>query len=279
MSKKHDFIEHSILGAVRFLKEATLVEAQAQRQGMLQTWDPRFKTMALVVLIVTAVSLKHAQTIGVLYGLCLVMALWSRLPLGYFLLRTWTFIPLFSLVAALPALFSVVSPGPALWSTKIFGFAVTITAPGIKTAVLFVARIATAVSLAVLLSLTTKHSQLLQALRAFRVPRPFILTAALMYRYLYQLAVMVENTFIAIKSRVGVVDHHRKGQVLVAWNITNLWNRANHMNEEVYLAMHSRGYMGEAQVLNQGKPRARDWWATMVVVTIALGLFWMESKL
>ncbi len=279
MRKKHDFIERSLLAAVGFLKEATLIEAFAQRQGLLQAWDPRFKTVALLALIVTAVSLKHPLTIGLLYGLCLLLALASRLSLGFFLLRTWMFIPLFSLVAALPALFGFVSPGPPAWSAQLFGFALTITVPGIKTAVLFVARITTAVSLAVLLSLTTRHGELLQALRTFRIPQPFVLTAAMTYRYLYQLAVMVENSFTAIKSRVGVIDHHRKGQDVVAWNMANLWHRVNHMNEEVYLAMCSRGYTGEARVLNKRKARAGDWWWTAAAVVLVSSLFWMDAGL
>ena len=272
--KKSDFIERSILSALAFLKDATLSEEYANRKGLLQSLDPRLKTISFFAFLVTAVSLKNVVLIGTLYGLCLLLAFLSSIPVRHFLVRTLLFIPLFSLCIVLPTLFSIVTPGEPVWSFNILGISAVITRPGFDGALLFVVRIATSVSLVVLLSLTTRHSELLKVLRVFGVPPIFVLTVSMSYRYLYLFATMVENIFTAVKSRVGVVSHQRHGQNIVAWNIANTWNRTTQMSEEVYMAMLSRGYTGEPRLLSEFQATPKDWVWLVCAVILCAGLFY-----
>jgi len=271
---QRDFIERSILSALVFLKDATLSEEYANRKGLLQSLDPRIKTLSFLAFLVTAVSLKSSVLIGYLYVFCIMLAFLSSIPVKYFLMRTLLFIPLFSLCVVLPTLFSRVTPGELVWSFNVFGFNGVITRPGIDGAVLFVVRIATSVSLVVLLSLTTRHSELLKVLRVFRVPQVFVLTVSMCYRYLYLFATMVENIFTAVKSRVGVVSHQQRGRDVVAWNIANTWNRTTQMSEEVYMAMVSRGYTGEPRLLYEFHATLKDWVWLLSASIICAGLFY-----
>lgn len=272
--KRRDFIECSITSALSFLKDATLSEEHAGRKGFLQSLDPRVKTLSILAFLVTAISLKSALLIGVLYLLSLFLVFISSVPIGYFLIRTWVFIPLFSLAIVFPALFSVVTPGEVLCSFHLFGFEGIITRPGVDGAVLFVVRIATSVSLVVLLSLTTRHSELLKVLRAFGISQLFVMTVSMSYRYLYLFATMAENIFLAIKSRVGVVSHQKMGQRVVAWNIANTWNRTTQISEEVYKAMLSRGYSGEPKLLSKFQTTPKDWVWLFCSLMICATLFY-----
>ena len=275
MAKKNNFIERSILSAVSFLKEAVLCEEHAVRGGFLQSLDPRIKTVTFLLFIITAVSLKTAVSVGWLYLLCLILAFCSNVPMVFFILRTWVFIPLFSLFIAIPALFSVVTPGEPVCEFIFLGIKLVITRQGLDGAILFVTRIATSVSLVVLLSLTTRHAELLKVLRGLGVPKVFVLTVSMCYRYLYLFAVMVENIFTAVKSRVGVAVHYTRGQQIVAWNIANMWNRAYRMNEDVYNAMLSRGYTGEPRLLSKFHTRFRDWlWLSVSVFACVAFFYW-----
>ncbi|NTW51851.1 MAG: cobalt ECF transporter T component CbiQ [Chlorobiaceae bacterium] len=268
--RKSDFIERSILSALAFLKDATLSEEYANRRGFLQSLDPRIKTISFLAFLVTSISLKSAVLISALYGLCLILVIFSAIPVGYFLMRTLLFIPLFSLCIVLPTLFSAVTPGEPLWTFHLFGINAIITRQGLGGAVLFVVRIATSVSLVVLLSLTTRHSELLKVLRFLGVPQIFVLTVSMCYRYLYLFATMVENIFTAIKSRVGVVSQQQQGRQIVAWNIANTWNRTTQMSEEVYMAMLSRGYTGEPRLLSEFHAMPRDWaWLFCALIACA----------
>jgi len=275
---KRNFIEQSLMSAVSFLKDATLCEEHASHNGFLQSLDAKIKTISFFVFLLTAVFLKSALLIGLLYAFCLILAVMSQVPLTFFLLRTWVFIPLFSFCIAIPALFSFVTPGEPVWFFYFLGVKFIITRPGLDGAILFVVRVATSVSLVVLLSLTTQHTQLLKVLRIFGVPQVFILTVTMSYRYLYLFAQMFENIFTAIKSRVGVVSGHPKGQKVVAWNIANMWNRAEQMNEQVYLAMLSRGYTGEPSVLTKSHPEYKDWAWLLFSLTICAMIIYLVYR-
>ena len=160
MSNRCDFINRSLSSAVDFIKNATLCEENALRKGFLQSLDPRIKTISFLIFLLTIVSLKGIAFIWCLYALCLFLTCISRIPIGFFLIRTWVFIPLFSLCIAIPALFSFVTPGTAIGSFYFFGSSLVITKQGLDGATLFVARTITSVSFVVLLSLTTKHAAL-----------------------------------------------------------------------------------------------------------------------
>ena len=73
------------------------------------------------------------------------------------------FIPLFSFCIAIPALFNFVTPGDPVWFFYLFGIKFIITRPGLDGAILFVVRVATSVSLVVLLSLTTQTHAIIES--------------------------------------------------------------------------------------------------------------------
>jgi cobalt/nickel transport system permease protein len=246
MKMSNSFIQRSILGALAFLKELIFSEELAMRQGFLQSLDPRIKLATFLLLIVQIVLTRSILILFFLYLFCGLLVLISKINLGYFLKRTWIFIPLFALLIAIPAAMI-----------------------NVYSAIIFVMRVLVCVSFAVLLSITTKHFELLKALRFFKVPQVFVMTMGICYRYIYLFVEMIQQTFLAIKSRVGVLVHYKSGQKIVAWSMAVLWQRCVKLNEEVYSAMLSRGYQGEAVSWNDFKIKARDWmWLVMVVIII-----------
>lgn len=206
--------------------------------------------------ILLGVSQHNAYPLLLLCGLALGLARISRIPLRFYMLRSWIFIPVFALLIAIPSLFSVVTPGTPL----IHIGPLLITRQGLFGATIFVLRVLNSVSYAVLLNLTTPHSRLMKALATFRIPDIFIMTLSMSYRYIYLLSEIIGNTFTAIKSRVGFTIARADGQRLVTWNIASLWQRSYQMNEEVYHAMRSRGYNGHPVIDHDFSLSRQDWW-------------------
>ena len=246
-------------GVLSFLKNSIFAEEYALRRGFMQSLDPRIKILSFVFFIIATLLTGNILVILCLYLLCLFLACISKINPGFFLKRTWVFIPLFSLFIALPALFNNFTPGEELISFKAAGLALVVTRPGTLTFLLFVLRVATTVSFAVLLSITTRHFELLKVLRIFGIPQTFVMILGICYRYIYLFIGIIENTYLAIKSRVGTVVDYKRGQQIVGWNIAFLWARSYQLNEDVYKAMLSRGYSGEPYVLGDFKARLRDW--------------------
>ncbi|MBU0599233.1 cobalt ECF transporter T component CbiQ, partial [bacterium] len=239
----------------------------AAKKGFLQSLDPRIKVITFILFLITILLIKSITLCLCLYAVCLVLAYFSNVHLGFFLKRTWIFIPIFAFFIAIPAIFSIWTPGKALLVVNMLGAKIIITQQGLFGAILFVTRVLSSVSFAILLSLTTKHFALLKVLRIFGIPQVFIMTLGMSYRYIYLFLEVVENTYLAIKSRVGRQLHYKKGQHIVAWNISSLWHRSYYLNEAVYSAMLSRGYTGEPVVADDFKTKKRDWvWLFLTVI-------------
>lgn len=270
--KNNMFIERSIVGALAFLKESLFAEEYALRYGFMQSLDPRAKIIGIMMFIAAILFTRSIRVIIVLYGVCLLLAFFSRIHLLFFLKRTWVFIPIFSVCIALPAFFSIVTPGEPLWSIQGAGFVLTVTKQGFYGAILFIARVTASVSCAILVSITTRHFVLLKALRVFGIPSVFVMTLGMCYRYIFLFLNIVENTYSALKSRVGGKVHYTKGQHIVAWNISSLWYRSYQLQESVYHAMLSRGYRGEAFVFEEFRMKSRDWLWLVAVSLLVTGV-------
>lgn len=273
---KNNFIERSLLGALSFFKESIFAEEYATQKGFLQSLDPRMKMFTLLLFILQILFTKSMMVLLCLYGLSLVLAYLSNIRLGFFLKKTWIFIPLFSLFIAIPAMLSMVTPGEALVTWHIGAANLIITKQGLLGAMLFVLRVITSVSHVVLFSLTTKHFELLKVLRTFKVPQVFVMILGMCYRYIYLFVEIVEDTYLAIKSRVGTGTHYKKGQHIVAWNIAYLWTRSYQLNEDVYKAMLSRGYRGESFLLHDFKTQAKDWLWLSIAIFMSFGIWYLN---
>jgi cobalt/nickel transport system permease protein len=272
--KARGFFEKTFNDITGALEQTLFAEEIARQVGLLQSLDPRAKLVgALAVLI--AISASHDLIVLLaLYLLTLPIASASRVPMGFFLKRVWVFMPFFTGVVALPALFNVFTPGTPvitlidLASPRMF---LAITQPGIITAAFLLLRVGASVSIAVLLVLTTRWATLLKALRVLRVPQAFVLILGMTYRYIYVLLHAANNFFLARQSRVvGRVSSADNRRWLAA-SMGALFAKSYALSDDVYLAMQSRGFRGEAQVMESLIWRTADWvWLGAFVAVAAI---------
>lgn len=270
------FIEKTLGDLSGALEQSLFAEDLARRPGWLQALDPRAKLLgALAVLL--AVSLAHnLVVIAALYLLTLPVALASQVPMGFYLKRVWLFMPFFTGIIALPALFNVFTPGPALLTLIATpGFTLSVTQPGAVTAAFLLLRVGTSVSIGVLLVLTTRWASLLKALHVLHVPQVFVLILGMTYRYIYVLLQSANDMFLARKSRVvGRVSGSDDRRWLTA-SMGVLLSRSYRLSDEVYLAMQSRGFRGEVQIMDGFNWRTADWLALAAFVGVAALAVWL----
>jgi cobalt ECF transporter T component CbiQ len=267
--RRGGFVEKTIGGAAGVLRQALFSEDTAAVGGLLQRIDARVKVLTLTGLLLAVALTRHIPVLLVAYAATVALAAASRLPVRFFVKRVWLFIPLFTGIVVLPATLSVITPGDVVvplgsW----FGHDVGITAQGLRSAGLIVARVATSISLVLLLTLTTPWNRLLAALRSLAVPRVFVLVMAMAYRYVFHLLHAVTDMYTARKSRMPSSDRDvRAGRAFVSATAGALFGRANALADEVHLAMVSRGFTGEVRTLDRFRVRALDWaWAAAALV-------------
>lgn len=274
--KTGGFLERTILGAVSLLKETVSAEGVAGRKGFLQDRDPRFKLLGTILLLATVLMSKSVAELSAVYCAVLILTGVSSIGLLLFLERTLLFVPIFSLFIVVPAIFDVVTPGEPLASFRLLGWNLAITRQGVDSAIIFFMRVLDSVSIAVLLVLTTRQHVLLKTLRIFRVPQVFVMTMSMSFRYIFLLLDIIQRMFIAIKSRVGFVSSSKEGRRVVTSTMAGLWLRSYRLQSQVYDAMVSRGYSGEAYVLDEFKATAGDFAFSALALCALIGTLWLN---
>jgi cobalt ECF transporter T component CbiQ len=265
-------VEKTLDGLAKVARQALMSEEVAARNGLLQRLDARAKLLGVLGLLIAVGLVRHIPVLLGFYALTLVLAAASRIGLPWFVRRVWLFIPLFSGLIVAPAMFSFVTPGEIVlplghW----FGHEVGLTRQGLTSAGLIVCRVATSISLVVLLTLTTSWPRLLSALRALLLPRLLVLVLGMAYRYLFVLLDAVSEMVTARKARtVAGRKDGRRARAVAGFSGGALFGKAHSLSEEIHQAMLARGYRGEARTLERLGFRVADaaWLAACVLLAV-----------
>jgi len=258
------FAEKTLRSTSNILEKSLFLEEFVSRVGLLQQIDPGAKLISTLLLLLAAALTRNIEVLLGLYALTLLMALASGIPLGVFIKRVWLFIPIFAGIVVLPAIFSFVVPGKAL--VTIGG--ISITQPGVQTAVTVLLRVAVSVSLAALLVLTTRWEQLMRALTVLRIPKTAILVLEMTYRYIFLFLKTADGMHLARKSRMIRRLSGAEERRWVASRLGNLFQKSQRLSEDVYLAMQSRGFTGEIRTVY--RPRFGSIEVAWLIVTAAV---------
>lgn len=279
--RKGSYVQKTLTGGADLLRQVMFSDETSATPGLLQRLDPRAKILGLLGLVVAGAFLRTIAALLVLYALTLVLAAASRLSVRFFIKRVWLFVPIFTGIVLIPATLSVVTGGHvvlALWHWH--GHPEGFTSQGLTSAGLVVCRVASSISLVVLLALTTPWTRLLASLRALGMPRMFLLVIGMAYRYLFLLLGSVTDMYQARASRtIGTERHDRGARAFVAASAGALLGRTMAMSEEVHQAMTARGYRGEARVLAQSRPAAADLLFVLAAAVLAAALVVGERML
>jgi cobalt/nickel transport system permease protein len=273
MSSYRTYLEKNLFRLSHAIQESMFAEEAAAKPGWLQRVDPRIKLGGLLLLILSCSFSHELLPIVLLFLFSILLVAGSSLLSFSFFRRLWVFIPLYTLLIALPALF--LTSGDALFAIPVTGW--TVTVQGFRTAILLVARVTTTISLLLLIVLTTRWSALLKALRWMGLPHLLVFMLAMTYRYIYVLLQSMTALFLARQSR-------RVGPE--AWRSTKEWfgaisgallGKSYSLSSEIYLAMTSRGFRGEPVLLENFKTKSHDWlWLLLFVSLAGVTFFWKQ---
>ncbi len=266
---RRSFAQKSVDTFSGFLLDDFYAERIAARKGLMQGLHPGVKVATSLVLIFAASCLHSWASLLLLNLYVLLLAYMSAVPPGLFLKRVWVFIPIFTAVIVFPTLFNIVRPGEPLVVLLHYGghHQLTITRQGTQAAVLFVLRVAACVSVAVLLTLTTRWAYLMRGFGMIGVPTLFLKILEMTYRYIYVLLNGAQDMFEARRSRTVARTSTREQQRFVGNTMGSLWMIALSLSEEVHAAMLSRGYTGTPHTLSNSRIGGLDWlWAVFIVL-------------
>jgi cobalt/nickel transport system permease protein len=287
---KKSFVSKTIDGVLNFFQETIRSEGFYKLDGLLQSLDPRVKLISIFALIFAVSLVKDIRLLVIVYVLTLIFASFSKIEIGFFIKRVWLFIPIFTGLIVLPMIFNIFLPGDMLFKIADIGKnahigpiglpeSIYMTKQGVMTAAVFTLRVATCVSAVVLLFLTTRQDALFKSLRSIGVPKVYVLTLDMCYRYIFVFMDIVHDMHIAKKSRTIKKSSTFEEQKWVGGRIGYTMIKSLDMSERVHKAMTSRGFNGDVKILQDYKLKPRDYVAGLSTIFFSILLVLISQNI
>ena len=207
--------------------------------------DPRVKFLAVLLFIVGVAITQppHWWAYGAFFVLVAVFAFVSRTPLGYLVKRSLIVEPFVFFVAVFVPFFH---PGSTLAQVSLGGWHITVYREGTFIFLGIMIKAWLSIVALILLSATTRLTDLLRGLERLHLPRIMVMILSFMYRYIFVLVEEVGRLRTARDSRAygGGTRRHRI--------------RSYERGERIYNAMLSRGYDGSLRSIRRLALTAAD---------------------
>ncbi|MDQ3357959.1 MAG: cobalt ECF transporter T component CbiQ [Actinomycetota bacterium] len=186
------------------------------------------------VLLVVATPAQEVWAFAAYAGLVLGVALVSRVPLPYLLVRMVVEVPFVVFAVLMP----FISTGPRVALGPLL-----VSEPGLWAAWALLAKGTLGVFTSLLLATTTEPREVVAGLQRLRMPATLVQILAFMIRYLEVVAGEMHRMRIARESR-GFRPGGLRAWPVIARSAGALFIRSYERGERVHLAMLSRGYAG-----------------------------------
>jgi cobalt/nickel transport system permease protein len=225
------------------------------RTSPVHSLDPRAKfVLALAFILTAALTPVGAWPVYILLlSLVLAVEILSGLGVTYVHKRAVLALPF--VLAALPVIFT--TRGTDLFRLGSGAWVLTATVEGLGRFASVALKSWLSVQAAIVLASSTPFPDLLQAMRAVRIPRLLVAMFGLMWRYLFVLgdeALRLMRARAARSGESGRPGVRSGGSVAWRARVTggmagNLFLRAFERSDRIYMAMVARGYDGEVRTL------------------------------
>lgn len=280
------FIDSGISHLGRVIKTGYIQLEFASKNGFFQRLDARIKVLFLVFFIII-VSLKReiVPEIGIAISI-FVLAVLSRLNLLSFYKKVISLGFIFGFLIALPAAFNVITKGeiilPLLHISRSYDFwiyhvpeTIGITREGISGVIMLTLRVVNSISLSFLVLYTTSFSEIIRALKVFRVPDAILMIITLTYKYIFIFAKTVEDMHLAKKSRMAGGISNTEARRWITGRIAFMFKKTQQRCEDVFKAMLGRGFSDTIKLYGFRKMDGMDWAAGFFLFFAGVIFLWI----
>ena len=251
----------------------SIEEINPNSKSKLTTINPQAKIISLVIVLILMVSLR---SIWILFLLVFFLSI-EALMLERDVFKTWLFVPLFTGIIAIPAIF--ITPGVPIFE---YNF-IKITKEGIIAALDLFLRALISVTALSLLTKTTLWDDIIDSLKLIKIPSMFLLILFLTFRYIFFFIRVIEKTLLSIKSKAVGKEKARESWKIYAPLVGNVFVKSYEMQEKVYISMKARGFMIDKEefgFLDRSKKfNYLDWTYVTIYITLAFILFLVDGDL
>lgn len=247
------------------------LDRYATLDSLIHRWEPRAKLIGLLILIVAFSTLRDWRLLPFLYLITAILFWLSQLPYQYLLSRLK--LPGY-FIAFLVILLPFISG-----STELVRFGpLVLRQEGLMNALIIASRFTCIITVTLVLFGTAPFLTSIKALRSLGLPDILADMILLTYRYLFEMADMLQAMRTAIRlRRFDGSKFSRENLVTLASLIGSLLVRSYEQAEQVYKAMVLRGYGTRNVDLDGFSTSMRD--TLLCGVSVMLAILLIGSQL
>lgn len=280
------FIDDGISHLGRIIKTGYVQWELASKDGFLQRLDARIKVLFLIFFIII-VSLKEEIVPEIAIAFFIFgLAAMSRLNLLSLYRKVFLLVFIFGFLIALPSAFNIITKGevilPVFHLPKSYDFwiyhvpeTIGITKEGISGVAMLMLRVLNSVSLSFLILYTTPFSEIIRALKIFRVPDAILMIITLTYKYIFIFAKTVEDMHLAKKSRMLDEVANTEARKWIAGRIAFMFKKTQQRCEDIFKAMLARGFSDTIKLYGFRKMDSMDWIAGFFLFFAGVIFLWI----
>lgn len=259
---KLSFLDKTILNTSGVIKSIYLQAENAEKKNIIYRINPYVKLISLIYLAIVISIVNNPYSQAAISVFIFVLYIMARLRILEVYRRILFVAFTFGFLVVLPASLNIITPGKNILNLINFNEPhhfwiynipqnVGLTVNGIQVVLLVFLRVLNSVSLALLIVYTTSFPAFIKSFKIIGIPDTFQMVISLAYKYIFILSRTVEETYLALKSRLTDNIKSTAIRKLVSGRIFYIFKRSMTIYEKTYYAMVSRGYHGEIK-LNSG---------------------------
>ena len=279
-NKRLSFIDKTIRSAASFITSTFSQWQSAGKDGLFQTLDSRVKVLFLLLAVV-GISLTfnitaHLSITFIVFTLYLL----SKLDIIRIYKRILIIGFLFGFIIFLPACLNIFTKGDTAFTIVKFSKPhefwiytipqeISVTWQGIYHVTRLTLKIINSVSIVLLVISTTTFERIIKSLSFMRVPKIFLLTITLTYKFIFILSNSIIESYFAIKMRWWNRGSVKEAEDVVTGRVGYLFRKSRERYELVYQSMIARGFTGKFDFGGFHKLKSKDYIFIIVFITLA----------
>ncbi len=200
--------------------------------------------------------------------------------------RVLFFTFLFGFLIALPSALNLITKGeiilPLLHLSRPYRFwvyqipeEIGFSRQGIYALLMLTLRVMNSLTLSFLVLQTTPFTEIIKALKIFKVPDSFLMIIILAYKYIFIFAKTIEDMHLAMKSRLVVKVGNTEARRWIAGRLAFLFKKTRLRCEEIFKAMLGRGFSNDIKFYGVRKLQTRDWLTGAALFLLGVLFLWI----
>jgi cobalt/nickel transport system permease protein len=275
------FLDKTILNSANTARSIYIQAENGANESFIQKINPGVKLISLIYLAVVISIVSDIKSQVLIFVFIFSLYIISGLKVFMVYRKIFILAFIFGFLVVFPASLNVITPGKIVFNLFSFDKSsqfwiytipenIGFTENGIQVVLLVFMRVLNSVSFALLIVFTTPFPSFIKSLKIIGVPDTFLMIISLAYKYIFILSRTIEETYIAMKSRLSGNIKNRSLRKLISGRIFYVFKKSMIIYENTYYAMVSRGYNGKVKLYTEHPFTFMDFICLSIIVAAGI---------